>query len=106
MTIDGGRGCVEWCTLPWRMEGEGNAPVYGRRIGDWPFSEGKNGHFSPKNGQFFCFLPYLLTKFPKNCQNGFLAYFFENLAVFLLFGIFCLGNFFVRGGQRGEKLTF
>ncbi len=37
---------------------------------------------------------------------AFLAHFFENLAVFLLFGIFCLGKIFARGGQRGGNWPF
>ncbi len=76
--------------------GGGGLAIFGRK--KWPFS--------PKNGRFFCFLPYLLIKFPKKnpAKMAFLAYFFENLAVFLLFGIFGLGIFFCQGGDRGGKI--
>ncbi len=76
-----------------------------RRGGDWPFSEGKNGHFSPKNGHFFCFLPYLLTKFSKNLPKWLFWHIFSKIWQFFYFLTFFVWEIFLSGGgTEGGKI--
>ncbi len=87
------------CSLVFR--GGGRISTRGGRGGLAIFG-GKKRPFFSYNWPIFLFFAIFIIKIFLKTDKMVFGIFFQILAVFLLFGIFCLGKFFVRGDRGGH----